>query len=117
MRSKKSSTLSALNFSDEKRIQSQNLSKRLELAASQSGHSGCRDYAVTDVTPHWAGRNPPVKAAAEVLCEDEDHDGTYVLPYAYQWDGEAWCNAKSGHVIEVAVVGCPFGRSEPAQAQ
>ena len=46
---------------------------------------------------------PPTGEQLEVLCED--HNGTYVLPYLCHWQQSVWRNAKSGHAIEVAVLG------------
>ena len=46
---------------------------------------------------------PPPDRPLHVLCED--HNGTYVLPYLCQWQGEAWRNCASNEVIEARVVG------------
>ena len=46
---------------------------------------------------------PTSGVGVDVLCQD--HNGTYTLPFACKWDGSTWRNAKSGHAIEVNVVG------------
>jgi len=39
----------------------------------------------------------------ELLCED--HNGTYVLPFPCQREGQAWVNAKTGESVLCDVVG------------
>ncbi len=46
---------------------------------------------------------PPSDLAVTVLCED--HNGTYVVPFACQWVDGNWVNAGSGQPIESRVVG------------
>ena len=49
------------------------------------------------------GGPPPPDVALQLLCED--HNGTYVLPYPCQWQGDAWRNCAGNEPIEAAVVG------------
>jgi hypothetical protein len=44
---------------------------------------------------------PPQDRPLEVLCED--HNGTYVLPFACRWSGGTWLNRL--RAIEANVVG------------
>ena len=46
---------------------------------------------------------PPTDEPLEILCED--HVGTYVIPFLYQWSDGAWQNAKTRRRIEAAVLG------------
>lgn len=39
----------------------------------------------------------------EILSED--HRGTYVIPFACTWTEDGWRNARTGDLIEVAVLG------------
>lgn len=48
-------------------------------------------------------RFPAEGVAVELLCND--HVGTYLLPFACCRKGEAWCNLKTGEVIEADVAG------------
>ena len=46
---------------------------------------------------------PVAGATVELLCEDTR--GTFALPFPCQWRDDAWCNADTGAVIEVSVLG------------
>jgi hypothetical protein len=46
---------------------------------------------------------PPSGGPFELLCED--HNGTYVLPYACQWREGEWRNLESDVPIQATVVG------------
>jgi hypothetical protein len=45
---------------------------------------------------------PPEDCPLEVLFED--HNGTYLLPFACRWSGATWFNSR--RAIEANVVGC-----------
>ena len=46
---------------------------------------------------------PPPDSVVQLLCED--HNGTYVLPFACVLGEGKWLNAKSRHVIDGDVLG------------
>ena len=46
---------------------------------------------------------PPGGEACELLCQD--HVGTYMLPYACNWNDGTWRSVKTGEPIKAGVVG------------
>ncbi len=46
---------------------------------------------------------PPPDLPLQLLCED--HNGTYLLPYACRFHDAVWRNCVSNEAIEAAVVG------------
>ncbi len=46
---------------------------------------------------------PPPDLPLQLLCED--HNGTYLLPYACRWRDEMWRNCANDEAIEADVVG------------
>lgn len=46
---------------------------------------------------------PPADLPLQLLCED--HNGTYLLPYACRFHDAVWRNCVSNEAIEAAVVG------------
>ena len=54
----------------------------------------------------FSSGDPPLDLPLQVLCED--HNGTYVLPFSYEWHEGAWQNSsstKGNRCLEVKVVG------------
>src|SRR5262245_16402816 len=47
--------------------------------------------------------DPPAEQPLELLCED--HNGTYVIPFACRLSGGAWKSMETGCRIEVTVIG------------
>jgi hypothetical protein len=46
---------------------------------------------------------PPADLEVEVLCED--HNGTYLLPFACRRINDNWINVKTREIIDADVVG------------
>jgi hypothetical protein len=51
----------------------------------------------------------PAGRTFELLCED--HNGTYLLPFFCHWREDGWHDAKTGRLIEAAVIGWRRARS------
>jgi len=58
-----------------------------------------RDYRLSE----FNNGPPPSGQPLQLLAED--HNGTYLLPFACEWRDGAWCNLKSRKPLEINVVG------------